>query len=277
MSTPTQINRNDSLIIASNQGDYQRVKSLLKSKADIEAMYASAISSAPWIPNNATPLETAARKGHTRVIELLLNKKADIARRDSNGWTVLSSAVAGSQPEAVRLLLNRKADPNARGYRNRTALMLASCHQRPDITKLLVEAKGDIHLQDDSGDTALMDAIDNRTENAALRELLTTYKADPNLPNKEGSTPLIKAVNRKCLDAIPILIEEKADIAHVDNRGMTALTWAALQKDSGLSAALLLESLQLQEPVSEAPSRRKREEPTPQVFAKRLRSQQNKE
>ncbi|MEU2991975.1 ankyrin repeat domain-containing protein [Streptomyces griseoincarnatus] len=60
------------------------------------------------------PLVLAATCGHPDVVELLLDRGADIEDRDVKGWSPLEWAVSFGQVEAVQLLLARGAEPTER-------------------------------------------------------------------------------------------------------------------------------------------------------------------
>ncbi|MGA5145492.1 ankyrin repeat domain-containing protein [Streptomyces griseoincarnatus] len=57
------------------------------------------------------PLVLAATLGHTDVVDVLLDRGADIEDRDFKGRSPLEWAVSFGQPAAVRLLLRRGAEP----------------------------------------------------------------------------------------------------------------------------------------------------------------------
>jgi len=56
---------------------------------------------------NWTPLHYAARHGHLSVVEYLVNQKADINARDSNGKTALGQASVYSRSNVVDFLRNK--------------------------------------------------------------------------------------------------------------------------------------------------------------------------
>ncbi|MBJ6633773.1 ankyrin repeat domain-containing protein [Streptomyces sp. I5] len=57
------------------------------------------------------PLVLAATLGHTDVVDVLLDRGADIEDRDFKGRSPLEWAASFGQPAAVRLLLRRGAEP----------------------------------------------------------------------------------------------------------------------------------------------------------------------
>jgi Ankyrin repeats (many copies) len=73
--------------------------------------------------SGGTPLHDAALSGNTDVINLLLDRGAnvDVKERDS-GATALMMAASIGRTDAVALLLRRGADPALRDHAGRTAL-----------------------------------------------------------------------------------------------------------------------------------------------------------
>jgi Ankyrin repeats (3 copies) len=119
------------------------------------------------------------------------------------GDTALHLAAAGYRLEIVRLLLAAGADPNAAGnHRSSTPLHYAAdgyingpawdATRQVSTLRCLLDAGAAIHAQDKNGATPLHRAV--RTRCAAAVELLLKAGADPTLKNKPGSTPFHLAV-----------------------------------------------------------------------------------
>ena len=69
-----------------------------------------------------TPLDCAASKGHTRVIERLVNFKADIDPKDKQKTTPLHLAAKEGHVTAVETLIKHGACVSGRDYRGFNAL-----------------------------------------------------------------------------------------------------------------------------------------------------------
>jgi len=89
------------------------------------------------------PLHSAAIRGHSRIVALLLERGAAVDARDSLGRTPLHYASAGGHDECVRILLGRDADPNARDVKGITPLHLAAKWGNAETTDLLLSAGAD--------------------------------------------------------------------------------------------------------------------------------------
>jgi Ankyrin repeats (3 copies) len=119
------------------------------------------------------------------------------------GDTALHLAAAGNRVEIVRLLLAAGADSNAaKNMRHSTPLHYAAdgfitgpCwdeRQQVATIRCLLQGGADIHAQDKNGATPLHRAV--RTRCAAAVKFLLSAGADPTRQNKPGSTPFHLAV-----------------------------------------------------------------------------------
>jgi ankyrin repeat protein len=98
--------------------------------------------------NNA--LMIAAFKGNRLAFDVLLQKGAAIDRPRGN-WTPLHYAAAGGHNRLVEVLLDRGADINARSPNQTTPLMIAA-HEGFDLTvRYLIERGADVLLVNQTG------------------------------------------------------------------------------------------------------------------------------
>ena len=104
----------------------------------------------------ATALMLAAFNGNTELVELLLDKKANVNAADVAGRTPLMFGSSGPYDLTVELLLKRGAEVNVRDKVERfTALMFAAAEGNIAVVRVLLEHGADAEAVDVDGDTAL--------------------------------------------------------------------------------------------------------------------------
>lgn len=102
------------------------------------------------------PIITAAAKNRIKVVTLLLDRGADIETSDPwDGRTPFMSAALNGHNEILDLLLQRKANINAYNCLGKTALMYAVYNRHVKTIEKLIAAGINIHLVDERGKTAL--------------------------------------------------------------------------------------------------------------------------
>jgi ankyrin repeat protein len=179
------------LVEAARHGDLDRIRGLL------------ALGTDPDRPiSNASALAHAARGGHAKVVELLLESGADIG--GGNGLSPLACAAREGQDEIVRLLIERGADIEGDTGGPGTALFQASGKGLPSTVRLLLD---------------LGAAVDAKTEKRA--------------------TPLLIAAADGHLDVVVQLIEAGANLDCTDRSGDTALHHAAYKGSAAIVEALV--------------------------------------
>jgi len=93
--------------------------------------------------NPTSPLHMAALKGQCKIIDILLNKGADINNLDQTGRTPLHCAVEGERMDAVTKLVERGADVKIKDVKGISALAMAVEKGMEDAVVLFIEAGAD--------------------------------------------------------------------------------------------------------------------------------------
>ena len=122
----TAVGCTDPLYRAAKKGDSQRVRALLD-----QGERASL---------NRT-LVVAACQGHTEIVQLLLQRGANVNRAVDEDLTQLQCAAFHGRAEMVSLLLQAGAKRNTRNSAGKTARDLAGAQGYPGIVKLLDDAQ----------------------------------------------------------------------------------------------------------------------------------------
>jgi ankyrin repeat protein len=135
------------LMQAVNHNDITRVKTLIQQGTDVNELDA----------NQDAPLVMAAYKGHTEIVQLLLEAGADVTARDPGmKATALHAAAYAGRTEAAQLLLQYHIDIDKQGpYNGYTALHDAIWQGHDAIAQLLIDAGANLTLQSHAGETPL--------------------------------------------------------------------------------------------------------------------------
>ena len=154
---------------------------LISAGADVEAIEDH---------ENFTPLRQASANGALDIVKVLISHGAKVDAVDKYGSTALHWAVAFGNRAVAEVLLSNGANPNA------TA---------PNTFE-----------EDDTGVTPIFDAITgddvgSEVWSVLLIDLLLRNGADVNARDKDGETPLFKAVRQQRPDTVWFLLEHGAD------------------------------------------------------------------
>ncbi|KAH8808657.1 ankyrin repeat-containing domain protein [Xylogone sp. PMI_703] len=207
------------------------------------------------ISDGDTPAHAAVESGDPRVLELLLQHRANIDAPNSGLERPLTRTIWNNDRVLCELLLRHGANPNAH-----RVLHVAAWWRRADIVQLLLDYKAGPVARGVWGPTALDHAfitpnldiiqvllrsnpklLDKRYRNGepviframfsssvAVIQLLLEYGVDPNEENDQGETALFQAVRWGDESLIRYLVDDlKLNLNHRNKYGETALHLAA--------------------------------------------------
>ena len=153
--------------------------------------------------NGSTPLHSAARDGHLKLVDLYL----------------------ADYHEAINIL----------DKESRTPLHLAAFYSdSPKVVSILIKAGAGVDIQDIDGETPLHLAV--KGGNKKIVDALVKVSVDVNIQDIDGATPLYLAVKREIAEA---LIKAGADVDIQDRNGKTPLYWAVSNGNKELADALI--------------------------------------
>ena len=202
--------------------------------------------------HQATPLHWAAEADQAEATDLLLNHGADKTARTDGGWTPLHSAAAKGSTNVIALLLKRRAPVNAISQSG-TPLDLAKGYQQPAAAAMLEASRGragrevSIHMAAARGDAIALQAFLRRGVKVDVpgplhqstplhwaagagkvntMEVLISLGADVDALSDSDATPLHQAVLHNRLEAVKLLIRGNADLNSQNKSGYTPLDYA---------------------------------------------------
>lgn len=111
-----------------------------------------------------TPFHRGCQNGNEEIIQLLLDKNANINDGGTIGYTPLMYAIDKCNEETPKILINKGANINAQGLLKETALMLATKKNKNEIVKILLESGANKFLQEEDEKTALDYAKENNND-----------------------------------------------------------------------------------------------------------------
>eukprot|EP00434_Breviolum_minutum_P032991 symbB.v1.2.029186.t1/scaffold3167.1/size62076/8 len=184
-------------------------------------------------------LELAAKAGHSAVVRLL----AEQLVADQETWkvqsaTALVTASSHGRKEVVRELLEARAAVDARDSEGIHALAAAAAANHFATVSALLSARAAVNVCDSGGATAAVWAAGSGCSRVLL--LLLGAGADVQVADEDGGTPLIWAAAGGHEASVAALLQGNADLNAADHAGRTALSWAAGQGHEAAMKALLV-------------------------------------
>jgi quinoprotein dehydrogenase-associated probable ABC transporter substrate-binding protein len=182
----------------------------------------------------------------------LIEKGADVNRRDSNGYAPLHSAARNRNAPLVELLAKNKADANAPDADGFTPIFYAAARNHVPTIEMLVKLGADVNAQDRNGITPLVQSLSDGRAHAA--KALIDRDADVNLgAGAEGITPLMAIATQITAQTrqshvtqgpaptvlADELIKKGANVNAVTQHGVTALMIAAGHNNAPMIGLLL--------------------------------------
>ncbi|MCY3975095.1 MAG: ankyrin repeat domain-containing protein [Simkaniaceae bacterium] len=221
-------------VVAGKSSREKIVEKLLESGADVNCVD----------DQGDTPLTRACQAGCTEIVRKFLEVGARVDYvHPFSRWTALMYATEQGHTEIVAILIEARADLRHIDRDGRNVLVYAVKKGRLEIVKQLCRANHEynfINSTDCDGFTPLMYAVDTDDAEIAIVEKLLKYDADVNQPDCVGRTPLIATTKRGRSDIVKRLLKVKALVVdRADRDGWTPLMFAVEQGDIDIVRALL--------------------------------------
>lgn len=153
------------------------------------------------ISTDYPPLIVAAEAGHSKIVELLLDYRADVNATDGDGNTALHLAASQGHVYAVKRLLAKQANPALTNRYRETPLEMALSNEQKTVAEDLLNAGTPVDI---FSAIALGDPARVRKELERDATLITQTKRE--------LTPLHLAAREGNLDIVRVLIEREAPV-----------------------------------------------------------------
>ncbi|EAW19824.1 ankyrin repeat domain-containing protein [Aspergillus fischeri NRRL 181] len=251
------------LMIMSRSGYTDMVRLLLDEGVDPETILY------PGSQIATTALYIAASHGHDAIVQLLIEKGANVNLEKSLGQPLVV-AVSHNRKTVVRILLEKGADPNARRYDNMPALCIAVTKGFTEIVEMLLDMGALTDLGGSWIRTPLQEAV--RKNRFKITRLLLQKGAEANVgsqtyrdlpplfmavadgyerllglllkhganPNAWNSLPLHLAIIDNKIAMVRLLLAHGAEVNRKDSEGQTPLCYAIYQRYDHIVELLLL-------------------------------------
>jgi ankyrin repeat protein len=195
-------------------GDVAEVRRLLRAGANVS------------LANNygATPMSLAAEVANTEILKVLLEVGANADSPNADGQTALQLVARTGNVEAATLLLDHGATVDAKEkFGGQTALMWASARRHPEMMRFLISKGADVNAA----------SIERNYQRHVQAE------GRPKNLDSGGLTPLLYAARENCIACVGVLLENKADINLPDPDGVSPLLVAIMNANWDLARQLI--------------------------------------
>ena len=188
----------DTLLIAAERGDIERVRALTSDKTAIDARDAQ----------GRTALLIATHRGDVAMAQILIAAGADVNAKDVIQDSPYLYAAAEGSLDILRLTLAAGADLTSLNRYGGTGLIPAAHHGHIDNVRELLKTRIAVDHVNRLGWTALLEAVilgDGGPTYVEIVHMLVNAKANVNLADSNGVSPLAHAERRNYRDIALVL------------------------------------------------------------------------
>lgn len=191
------------------------------------------------MPGGESVLPWAIREGRLAFVSRVMRDGVDPHIKDVAGNSLVHVAMQTGRRELMTDLLDRGADGGGRDASGESLLQRAMEREWLDLIPKLVKAGADPNALDSHGVSPLEDSI--RRRDLSLLKLFLSVGGDPNSRNKNGDTAVHLVLRAKWPEGRAALAKVKADFNLPDSKGITPLAHAMESNDLDLAEELIHE------------------------------------
>ncbi|KAF4993639.1 hypothetical protein FGRMN_6357 [Fusarium graminum] len=184
-----------------------------------------------------TPLFSAAIRGSSSAIKLLLEKGADIRALDGSKNSVLHHLASSDKSSLLKLLLEHGADINWQNSQGDTPLHVAIHGGLSSAIKILLEKRCRVDIPNNLGRRALHEATISGSKHCTQQLLEQNVAVD--VRDNDGQTALVYAVQGRHVSIVKLLMESKADVEVKEKTGFSVLMIAVRASEEKVTKLLL--------------------------------------
>lgn len=178
-------------------------------------------------------------------IKLLLQHGSDATIQDSGGISPFAEACIHKELEIMKVMLQHGVSPNT--LDGPLLLAMRSMSERtkalaPAAVQILVDHGADVDAANQHGETPLLEGIDGGSRTELVEILLPHSRRINHVQDARGETLLLRAVKRDCLEIVLLLLRHGANPDIADRKGTTPLMRACQLGQLSMSFVLLRKS-----------------------------------
>jgi ankyrin repeat protein len=177
--------------------------------AEIERLVAAGEKLTVQDANSRTPLHVAAFLGHQEAARTLLKLGADANALDAQKYDIVTILSVRNDVPLLKIALAGGASArNITSPYDGTALIAAAHLGHAEVVRTLIAAKAPLDHVNNLGWTALMESIvlgNGGRDHTETLDALVKAGANPNIPDRQGVTPLGHARQRGYAEMVRIL------------------------------------------------------------------------
>uniref|UniRef100_K1QP98 Ankyrin repeat domain-containing protein 26 n=1 Tax=Magallana gigas TaxID=29159 RepID=K1QP98_MAGGI len=171
-----------------------------------------------------TALHLACAKGHADIVKVLLEWHAKSNIGDSEAKTPLLKAVECGHDDCVKLLIDHNAHVDAVDKSGNSGLHLAVLYNHPKIVKLLTSKGANVNIKNKTEEGFAPLHMSIQLKRDEITRALLIAKANPDVQDNLGRTPLMIACYDGAITPIRMLLQFNAQTIIKDKKDMANMT-----------------------------------------------------